>query len=106
MSEQMQSLDLVTRERVAFAVGDLTQKRVPFALTGELIRAKDGTLFFSNLTAVQIDGKSVKMGDSFAVNDNGVGKKLRVKLSISDSTKEFVPRAAVLPGTNVDASSV
>ena len=103
----MTTAELVTRQSIQFAVGDTSLDRIPFAITGELVRSsKDNTLFITNLKDAKINGEIRKVGDSFRIVDSKTGDEdviLRVKVSINDSRKVFAnaPAAASLPTQQV-----
>jgi hypothetical protein len=94
----MKSCELVNNSNpIDFAIGETDGDTVEFAITGVLHRSKtDNCLFASNVRSIKIDGKDVKVGDSFKVFDTktGVDKLLRIKLSVADSTKKWEPREA------------
>ena len=94
----MQSCELVVNGNpIDFAIGDTDGDVVEFAITGRMNRSKlDNCLFSSNIRSIKIDGKDVKVGDSFKIFDakTGVDKLIRVKLNISDSTKKWEPKEA------------
>ena len=94
----MQSCELVVNGNpIDFAIGDTDGDTVEFAITGVLRRSKeDNCLFASNISSIKLDGKDVKVGNSFKVFDakTGTDKLLRVKLSIADSTKKWEPKEA------------
>ena len=104
MSEMKTAQLVVSSSHPTFALGDTSGDTVECALTFTLRRNKeDNTLFFSNVQSVVINGESRKIGDSFAIMDDKLGKEkyLRVRLQVADSTKVFVPKAEQYDNANI-----
>lgn len=97
MENTMQKLQKKVRETIDFATGEITAKgEIPFAITGFMVRGKDGLLFANNQTTVAIGGINRSVGDTFeAMDHDGEEFGLKVKMSIGDSRRKFTPKADV-----------